>query len=482
MADMDRSLVYAYKQNILEDLQRLIAIPSVQAPPAPGAPYGAESVRALDFVLSRAHALGFTTENIDGHAGHVEYGTRGPLIGILVHLDVVPAGDGWTHDPFGGTFEDGCVYGRGASDNKGPAIAALYSLRALADELGPESELPARFRIIYGLNEESGMAGVTHYFSREPLPDYGFSPDAAYPLLNREKGIAHVFLRRPRGAGAGVRSLRGGLAFNMVPDAAEAAISPEHDAVLRAYVKDEYEASTVTPRVQIRSSPGRAEGTDTPLLVTAAGVSAHGGSPAEGVNAAGHLLHFLSQADQERPDSTGSPLLDPALRWLADTVALDTRGERLGIACADEESGELSVNLGMVSVTATEIEVGLDIRYPVTCSWERIHAALSRRARRAGFAVVKKQHLEPLFVPSEAPLVKALLSAYSAVTGESAEPQSMAGGTYARMLKNRGVAFGANFPGEDTRGHRPDEFIRLDSLMKHAEIQTRALHELSQLS
>ena len=454
---MNAKRVYSYKQQILDDLQHLIAIPSVQAPPAPGAPYGVESVRALEFVLSRARALGFTAENIDGHAGHVEYGKRGPLIAILVHLDVVPAGDDWTHDPFGGDVENGCVYGRGASDNKGPAIAALYSLRALADEVGSESELPARFRIIYGLNEESGMAGVAHYFSREPLPDYGFSPDAAYPLLNREKGIVHVFLRGPRGAGAGVRSLQGGLAFNMVPDAAEAEISPEYHAELRA------------------------QGSDTPLLFSTTGVSAHGGSPAEGVNAAGHLLRFLSQADQGRPDPTKLPLLDPPLRWLADNVALDTRGERLGIACADEESGELSVNLGLISVTGTEIEVGVDIRYPVTYSWEHIHEALSRRAGKAGFAVVEKQHLEPLFVPSEAPLVKALLSAYRAVTGESAEPQSMAGGTYARMLKNRGVAFGANFPGEDTRGHRPDEFIRLDSLMKHAEIQTRALYELSHL-
>jgi succinyl-diaminopimelate desuccinylase len=166
---------------------------------------------------------------------------------------------------------------------------------------------------------------------------------------------------------------------------------------------------------------------------------------------------------------------------VAENLILDTRGERVGVACHDEESGELSVNLGLATITPEEIELGLDIRYPVTWEWRTIRGVLAERAQEAGLTLTEKQHLEPLHSPSDAPIIRALLRAYTSVTGEAAQPQSMAGGTYARMLRNRGVTFGANFPGEDTRGHRPDEFIHLESLMKHAEIQTRALHELSRL-
>jgi succinyl-diaminopimelate desuccinylase len=523
---MDGKAIYPYKQQILADLQELLRIPSVQGSPAPGAPYGIDTVRALDFVLRRGAELGFKTRNVDGHAGHVEYGDRGPLIGILVHLDVVPPGEGWEHEPFGGTLEEGCVYGRGASDDKGPAVAALYSLRAFADAV-PDPQM--RIRVIFGLNEESGMAGVRHYFEHEPVPDYGFSPDAVYPLLNRESGIAHVFLRGRRSPGSAdekvahtaagaearstsaaslpVRTIDGGLAFNMVPAAAEARVDPAYADTLRRFLDEEYLPGTAEPRIPVARDEDPREG----VRVTAEGVSAHGGMPSNGVNALDHLLLFIARAFGEAgpqapagvrdpdaargagaagrpvvpqdPDAARGPrpTLDPVLRWIVDNLVFDTQGNRMGIACRDHESGRLSVNLGLLHVTTEHVEVGLDIRYPVTWEWETLRSVLERRAGEAGLTVVEKQHLPPLYVPEDAPLVTALLRAYRRVTGDEAEPQAMPGGTYARMLENRGVAFGANFPGEDTRGHRPDEFIKLDSLMTHAEIQTEALFELARL-
>lgn len=55
------------------------------------------------------------------------------MVAVLGHLDVVPEGDGWSFDPFGGEIRDGKVFGRGAMDDKGPTIAALYALAALRD-------------------------------------------------------------------------------------------------------------------------------------------------------------------------------------------------------------------------------------------------------------------------------------------------------------------------------------------------------------
>jgi acetylornithine deacetylase/succinyl-diaminopimelate desuccinylase family protein len=58
-------------------------------------------------------------------------GGNGPGLLILGHTDVVPVGDGWTTDPFGGVVKDGRIYGRGASDMKGGLAAVLAALAAL---------------------------------------------------------------------------------------------------------------------------------------------------------------------------------------------------------------------------------------------------------------------------------------------------------------------------------------------------------------
>jgi len=58
-------------------------------------------------------------------------GGNGPGLLILGHTDVVPVGDGWTTDPYGGVVKDGRIYGRGASDMKGGLAAALVAMAAL---------------------------------------------------------------------------------------------------------------------------------------------------------------------------------------------------------------------------------------------------------------------------------------------------------------------------------------------------------------
>ena len=104
---------------MITTLQELLAIPSVEADPAgPDAPFGREIARALEYVLAWGERHGFTTKNLSGYAGHLEYGTGDELVGVLVHLDVVPAGEGWRYPPFSGTVADGKIYGRGANDDK----------------------------------------------------------------------------------------------------------------------------------------------------------------------------------------------------------------------------------------------------------------------------------------------------------------------------------------------------------------------------
>ena len=468
---VNRLRVYDYENSIVSDLQKLIAIPSVRGKEEPDAPYGIETVKALEFMLDRGKSLGFVTKNVDNVAGHVEYGSSGPLIAVLSHLDVVPPGDGWKHEPFGGSIENGRVIGRGASDDKGPAIAALYVLRAFADEV---PDPPARIRVIFGTNEESGMAGIRRYFKSEPLPDFGFSPDAGYPLYNREMGIVNVFLTAKKSGGEIVTELSGGEALNMVANEARATISSEIVGLAKRIVTDVAENGSVEHRLTIAK-----EGEST--RVHARGISAHGGRPAAGVSAISYLVDAISEiarrAESESGESEGS--FEPQISALRRLIGYETRGDSLGIATRDMISGELSVNWGTLEIKNGNIIVGLNLRYPVTADFNKISSALKRRAERAGFRVSSEHHLEPLFIPEDSPLVRKLLHAYSMVTGEDAAPLSMSGGTYARMLNNRGVAFGAGFPGEISNAHQPEEQISIASLMRHSEISLQALFELA---
>ena len=110
---------------LLKDLADLIAIDSVRDMSKATAEYpvGPGPVKALDKFLAFAQRDGFAVENLDNYAGTISWGTGEEELGIAIHVDVVPPDLGWQSDPFKMTIKNGRVYGRGSSDNKGPALA-----------------------------------------------------------------------------------------------------------------------------------------------------------------------------------------------------------------------------------------------------------------------------------------------------------------------------------------------------------------------
>lgn len=458
-----------YRDAIITDLKALIAIPSVRGEAAPGKPFGAEPLRALEFVLEKARDLGFTTKNLDGYVGHAEYGDGEEYVGILVHLDVVPAGDGWTYPAFEGTEDDGKIYGRGASDNKGPAVAALYCLRAVADSLRNPSR---RIRVIFGTNEESGFECVNHYFEREPYPSLGFSPDSGYPIYNREKGITNLSIRRTFAAPTkgGIVRIEGGDALNKVPDRANAtfapgAVSQEAERSLRRYL-----AASVEDRVAVERA------SDDSVIVRAFGESAHGANPTAGRNAVAILIDAVLRLREDVSD----PRFEE-LEHLRNLLGFETGGESLGIACTDEESGALTANWALLNLDESEARAEVNVRYPVTKRLDELLAAVRSRTEGTQFTVTTHGDKDPLFVQADSQLIQVLSRAYEEVTGERAELKSMGGGTYARFMGGNGVAFGARIREIDTHVHQPDEFIVIDDLMQHARISARAMYLLATL-
>ncbi|MDL2206318.1 Sapep family Mn(2+)-dependent dipeptidase, partial [Eubacteriales bacterium OttesenSCG-928-N13] len=335
-------LIDSWQQEIFDKLKTWIAIDSVSGErTAPNAPFGDGCRRALDLFLKDAAEMGFDTLDVDGYAGHAQFGQGEKTLGILAHLDIVPAGDGWTHDPFGGEIADGKCFGRGTIDDKGPLLGALYALKAVK-QLG--IPLKHGVRVIAGCDEETGMSDMRYYASKVQVPDYGFSPDAEFPLINIEKGGLNLNLHADHvdqsGAGIRVLSAEAGERINVVPGIATAVIECTDLAVLREKLTQICAAHEGFDLAAQMDGEGKA-------TITATGVGAHASMPHLGVNAAGMLLIALKELGAA-----------DAFCALADALGMEGNGASLGIQCADELSGELTCNLGLLRFDGEDLSCG----------------------------------------------------------------------------------------------------------------------------
>lgn len=404
---------------MIEALQKLVSFQSIAKEEGPEYPYGKEVHGAKEYVLELAKSFGMRVEDVPGKYAYIEIGEGPRLIGILSHLDVVPAGEGWTQDPFGGEIVDGKIYGRGTTDDKGPTIAVLYAMKVLKEK-GP---LPARIRLILGQTEENGeWRDIEAYTDAEEIPECGFTPDGDFPAIQNELGAMVFQVQMPQ---SGFLQGEGGTAPNMVPACAR--------------VKTEfgtYEAS---------------------------GKSCHGCAPWLGLNGISELMEKVHQAEPENRFA----------QMYADLIGKTIYGEKLGIA-AEDESGKLTLNVGLLEVRDETTTLMVDIRYPAKKNPDEISGSLVRQFSSYGASCECVYHVRPLYTPSDSPVLGALLSAYREVTGDDSRPISIGGGTYAKAMPNM-VAFGPNFPGHENREHMEDEYILVEDFLKLEEIYERAL-------
>lgn len=454
-----------HTDEMVRELCGVLQIPSIQEPAVePDAPYGPAVRRALDYTLDLCRRLGFRVQDFGGHAAHAEFGEGPEMVAAIGHLDVVPEGGGWTYPPYGAEIHDGYIYARGAEDDKGPTYAALFAARAILDCHLP---LDRRIRIIFGCNEESGFGCVRHYWGEagQEKPRYAFTPDACFPLVYAEKGIANASICRPMEPGTGalrLRSASGGLRPNMVPERAEAIVDGSPEALLAAFESLQgYWDRNVS--VQIEGGA---------IRLVAHGKSAHGSAPQEGDNAIVRLARALRTLD-----------LPGEKDWL-DWVVLtgDAGGSGLGIEGHDDVAGRLTCNLGVLERRNSLVRIVYNIRYPVTWAADVLPGRISERLQKTEWQLEGLSDSRPLYVPLDQEPAKTLLHVYRTETGDGiSEPRTMGGGTYARAIPNA-LAFGASFPGgADGPAHEPNERIAIETLVRAAKIYAHALYALANL-
>ena len=449
---------------IIDAVRGLLQIPSVKGQPEPGAPFGIETRRALDFALDCAQSEGLDIKILDGFAGHAEWIPRGAtssseIVGVLAHVDVVPEGNDWKHAPFGAEVDCGKVYGRGAIDDKGPAMAALFAILALK-----ATNIPGKRRIrwILGADEESDFGCVAHYFANEEMPVMGFTPDADFPLVYAEKGICDVVLQKfsvPVGEQLHVRSMNGGRRSNMVPDYATAVLTQKSTSWAPIVARLNAVLGVKTQVIE----------NGTALEVIATGISAHGSTPDLGLNAIVVLCDALLLLDHHEDQTE---LVSTIRRW-----GEDTSGKALCIDGFDDIAGSLTSNLGIINFAEGSASLTFNIRYPVSWTGNDVQNKLESGLTKAGFVIASVKDTAPLYVPEDDPLVKSLLEVYRNETGDQRRPMTIGGGTYARVMK-KGVAFGPEFPGNNSGAHQADESWAIADLIRAVKIYAKALLRL----
>ncbi|MDR1467350.1 MAG: Sapep family Mn(2+)-dependent dipeptidase [Oscillospiraceae bacterium] len=451
------SNILKYKQEILNDLDVLIAIPScaIHNPQNVDYPYGKECKTALEWILNRAQGMNLITKNINNYAGHAEYGEGEGYCAVLTHLDVVPGGDGWRTNPFSLIQKNSKLFGRGVVDDKGPAIISLYCLKALKDQkiVGKR-----KIRTIFGSGEEVGMKDMGVYFKSESLPDLAFTPDSCYGICNREKGSLKIEFVSGFVEGK-IKKISSGTVANAVPGNATAILDITQE-----------EMDEILKFLQKTSINYKHEKINGNFKLEVFGVSAHASQPSEGKNAAAILLDLLGKFFE----NTGSNVID----FLNRFVGIEIYGESMGIAQSDKESGPLTLNFGVLKVGNGRSEAVIDIRYPVTSNGKEIVGILTKNARIMGVKTLLLNDMIPMNVSGDSKIVRVLKKSYKEIVGENADVVSTGGGSYARTLKDRGVSFGPTFKTEENGIHQANESMSIEKFFLHAQICLEAMKKM----
>lgn len=462
-----REWIAEHESELVEDICTLVRIPSVSVTcDDPEAPFGRPCRECLDETLRLGERMGFEAINHENYCGSLLWhGETETEIGLFGHTDVVPAGSGWQYQPFEPTVQDGLIIGRGASDNKGSFMAALYALRYLKEN---GTTLRHTVRFFLGCNEEKGMEDVQYYTEHYAQPAFSLVPDVMFPVCNGEKGIMEIDLKRVV-SGNVLQELESGIMSNAVPAHAEA---------LLALNEVSAQALRESPAFVESGAVLAQEGNLWRIIVE--GIGAHAAFPEGSDSAEVKLARCLLAA--EILDEPGKELM----QFIVDCFS-DYYGAGLNIAFSDEASGRLTHVGGMASYKDGAFVQNVNIRYNVTAQSDVILANIKDRIAAYGFEIAAMHGSGPCYTDAESPVVKRLVAICNEELGTNVSAYVMGGGTYSRRLKNA-VGYGPGIPGKEKlfgteRGgaHQPDEYMEIAHLRRAFLVYVRAIPELDAL-
>lgn len=414
--DMLSAWIECNKDDILDKWIELAKIPSIKSEADTESPFGINCKDALFTAASYFEKAGFNTKiNNRNTYALCSYGEGDKKIGLFSHSDVVPVGDGWIYTkPFEPVIIDGTLIGRGVEDNKSGIMAALCIFRFLKDK---NIALKNKLELFIGSDEECGMGDMKDYLKEETMPEVSLVPDADFPCSIGEKGIYHL-MSESKNEFDSIISINGGEAYNIVLDKVEIRLKYADDSLL-----DEL-YSKIKGREDITVTEEKCY-----IGIEVRGVAKHASIPEGSVNAAlvatELLLSFSFISDKDR-----------AILLSAKEMLSCYYGKGLGIEHNDPIFGKTTCVNGLCKTEQGKLRLSFDIRYGSTQDPIELEKTGDLYLEKHGFIPVEKDNRPGFSIDKNSPYPAIFEDIFAELTGERLNRVTMAGGTYARKLKN----------------------------------------------
>lgn len=188
----------------------------------------------------QALALGFDFTD-HGALVVIGYGKHQERLGIITHGDVQPVNESkWQKSPFelDTTSEPGKLIARGAEDDKGPIVSALYAMKAIKDQ---KLKLNKRLELYVYIAEESDWQPLRDFVNSHELPQTNITLDSSYPVVNAEKGYGTISLTfadaQVMSDHAYIKRFTGGAFGSQIPEDAKIVIKNANYTLLEKLIK-----------------------------------------------------------------------------------------------------------------------------------------------------------------------------------------------------------------------------------------------------
>ena len=396
------------------------------------------------------------------NVGYIEIGEGEKMLGIIGHLDVVPADNTWTYDPFNATINDNKIYGRGAVDDKGPVVAALYAMKAVNDNY----KLDKRVRLILGLNEENDWKCIERYKETEEIPTISFSPDANFPCIYAEKTIETIYLEQHYNYNPLLyieNISTNNNAINVVPKYCEITLKfnknklQDIESTINNII-NKYNYNIVLDNID-----------NSHIKLISKGLASHAARPEFGDNAISKLIIVVYELFNYY--GLNIELLDYFVKHIGD----DFTGKNLGIDFEDE-SGILTLNTAQFILENNTLKIGFNLRIPVTIDYNIIKDYFKKFCS-SSINIIVSRIQEPLYIKKDNPLIQTLCNIFNDYNNSNIDPQAIGGGTYARAFDNC-ASFGPQMPGAKDMCHQNDEYITIENLLFCSKVYAEAILKL----
>ena len=424
------------RELVAQDTINLVRINSEQGEPAPGAPFGLGPKEVLDTVLKMGEEEGFFCKDYGVGVVSLSLKEGQPDLGIWLHGDVVPAGSGWIYPPYEGVrYKDTHIIGRGATDNKGQ-LSAIFNILKIFKKLG--IELNYNPALYVGSNEETGMEDVKAFVAKYEPPKMSLVPDSGFPVGYGGKGSIQITFRSKK---------------------------PLHGLTLTA---------------GLPAAPGKANAELNGNSYETESPPRHGANPDPNGNMVTKLMVQLLESGLVHTEDTR------VLEFFKD-ISLDVYGEKFGISVIPEGMPRLTMSTKKLTTEDGFPSLIMDIRFPVGITAEEIIERLTAASNGYGMEIVNVGNVKPPYMMDKnAPMVQLLAKIANDVTGDTKEPYTIGGGTYAHRLPNAyiygmdGNGRPADFPAGHGSAHGKDEMVSLDRLQIAMRIYARAMLTLNE--